>query len=237
MKRVFVAAVLAASLCVGSVSSLSAAIIADLDNPTSYTIEEVNLAGGIIVGDKLFDEFSVVSGPGAPDASNISLTGVLLNGEYALKFNGGWLAGPGQTRDTTIIFQVTVTDPPWVIYANTLSMAGHGASGDGGVAITENVYLVNPDTVLNPQSIADKFVYYFSPAVQQTFDYAEFVDPDTQQPAAYASVWVVKDVVVTGGTEGTAHLSNFYQAFLQVPEPASITLLGMGALFVLKRRR
>jgi len=242
------ALVLTLSASLGS----AAIIIADLTDPDdSYTIAEVIAAKGIQVGDKLFDEFVVTPSGTAtavsPGADAIVVTGnQTLPGDYGLRFNGGWGAGGGQEADTTIKFRVSIIEPflsqGWVIEDNELWITAKGVSqtlNGGIVSISEDVYLTDPaDGPVDP--IANKHVFYATPTDQKLSDHAYFMQGG--QPVVATEIWVVKDVYVSGGLgeTGVAHLSEFYQSFSQVPEPATVVVLlvgGAGLLFSRHRRR
>jgi hypothetical protein len=83
-----------------------------LSDSNYYTIADIQAAGGIIIGDKLFDYFSVVAtataGALAPNAAAISITPVQVNGDYGMKFNGGWSALAGQIVNSTIQFHASI---------------------------------------------------------------------------------------------------------------------------------
>ena len=217
----------------------SAVIIAPVNNPdVGFTLAEAIEAQGIRVGDKLFDKFVVSTSKSAdaaaPGASAITIHGVLINGEYGLRFNGGWTASGGQVADTTLLFRVSAAKP-WLIHDNSLWMDAYGAVNGGMVAITENVYASNPLMGFTP-SLADKYVYYINRNNKQIYDHQEFTDAEGN-PQALAHIWVVKDIVVSGGRAGVASLSQFYQTFSQIPEPATMSLLAMGGLALIRRRR
>jgi len=75
-------------------------------------------ADSIVVGDKLFDEFFYAPTGGAPDAEDVSVTGVLQGGGYGLVFTSGGFAAGGFNElalDASLGFRVSVTDPNQLI--------------------------------------------------------------------------------------------------------------------------
>jgi len=226
----------------------SAAIVADYTN--SYTIDEVMAGGGLVVGDKLFDSFRVTTtstqGTIAPGSDAIKVTGVIVEGDYGLRFNGPWSAAAGQLADSTIKFRVSITEPylsqGHLIKDNGLFMTAFGASptlDNGMVSISENVYATDPDAGFN-QPVANKLVYYISDQNNDLFDEKDFYDFVQGQPVALPEIWVVKDVVANGGLPdgvGVAHVSEFFQTFSQVPEPTTIGLLCLGSTFIFAKQK
>ncbi len=250
LRSILVSSVVIVALVVFSTGTFAsgAIIIADIGNPVSYTIEEVNAAGGIQVGDKLFSDWRVTDtesqGAIAPNASEIVVTGVQIGGDYGLRFNSGWSAPAGQLADSTIKFKVSIVEPwlseGWVIKDNALWIAAYGVSNNtdaGAVSVSENVYAFDPD-LGHTTPIANKFVYYKDDNDNLLYDEKDFVDA-SGAPVALTEIWVIKDVIAYGGvgTVGVAHISEFFQTFSQVPEPATLALLGLGGIGVLFRRR
>ncbi len=212
-------------------------------DPDGYTIQEIIDAGGIIIGDKLFDAFRVTTtkslGAIAPGAGEIAITpiqilkpGAPLGGDFGMKFNALWSAPGGGLADSTIEFQATIlpkyVDLGYAFKDNALWITAFGIGNTeppGIVSVSENVWARHPSDQIPPHKpIANKFVYYRTDADNQLFHEAEFDESITQ-------IWITKDVGANGGEGelGVAHLSEFYQTFSQIPEPGTLTLLGFGA--------
>ena len=203
----------------------------DPDDPVAHTLQEVIDAGGIRVGDKEFTDWGVVAtseGGAAPGAGAIAVVGVVINGEYGLRFSGGWAAGPGQIADTLITYKLTCIDPNLLISDNSLWMTAFGAAGGGLANITESVY-ADLDGQAPLDLIAEKFVYASGDGTKVQYAHVEF-------PVPQRRVWVHKDVGVQG-KDGAAAISGFYQTFSQIPEPATAALLAAGVVILGVRRR
>ncbi len=231
-----------ASVALAFVLSVSAPAPANIVTLTNeYTLEEVmtQFPNGFVVLDKVFSDWAFTAnaqgGGLAPTPAGITVQGVYfdLNGsqaceptidEIGLRFTGGWSAGPGQLVDTVISFKVAATRPHYIT-DNTLKMTASGSAGTGGASISENVY---SDAILS-DLVAGKFVVD-TPTFVQHEDHVDFSQ-------GYSELWVVKDVNVNGGIGGAAQISEFYNTFSQVPEPASLVLLAVGVLAVIRRRR
>ncbi len=211
-------------------------------DPVSYSIADINAAGGILIGDKLFDSFSVTSSSSpnasAPTAAGIEITGVDVNGDYGFKVNSLWMASGGQWVDSTMQYHVSVSPEAvaqgFTIDGNSLYTTAVGsANTTGGIAsIAENLYAQYPGPGVS--SLADETNYYISSTNKQTSDSATF--------APLTSLWVVKDIGVSGGSgPGVTHLSEFYQTFHEVPEPSTLMLSAVGifglAAFTWRKRR
>ena len=223
--------------------SASAEIIADLQQVpgvpglfrdlNSYTLDEINAKGGIVIGDKLFKWFDVVStesvGAIAPTSAGIKITAFQISGDYGMQFSGGWLASVGQLIDSTIEFHASIlpeyVDLGYAFKDNALYLAAYENDTEAGeVSISENLYTEHP-AIPGSQPFAKKLVYYVNDENQKILDLAEF--------APVTEMWIVKDVIVSGGDvgdTGAAHLSRFYQTFSQIPEPGTLVLLGFGAI-------
>jgi len=152
-------------------------------------------------------------------------------GNYGLRFVLSWAAfsEPNkQTINADIQFSVSVL-PGYNYYIKDVEMAltGVSATGTGGVAIGE--------TVLNGP-FPDGDVIASLSCSKSANDHGAFLkDSDVFTPVKEIWIWS-KDVSISSGTNGSAHISEFYQFYSQVPEPATISLLTIGALALLKRK-
>ena len=193
-----------------------------------FELTDLQGSAGFIWGDKLFDEFSFSAssaGGAIAPTEGIKVTATLfgIEDEIGIYFNALWQAGPMQWVDTTIRFRVTVLDPDHSINGVLLGSGAMGAAGTGGVSITESIYSSFPGPEI---------------AHGQVVDIAGFrVNENEMTFAPTNQVYVVKDIGVSGGTLGSATVSQVYQVFHQIPEPASLSLLGMGVIALFRRRR
>lgn len=193
-------------------------------------------AGGLVVGDKLFSDFildNIITEGGviAPTADTLFVQGGMDDGTgyYGLKFMLAWDVGSGQMINANIDYKVSVLptneslyiDGAWSILTLT------GATGTGLVSVVEAIYdaplpfgylLANLSTAWQVGSTYD--------------DIREFANF-----AQVKQVWVNNGISVTGGLDGTAKLNEVFQMYTQIPEPATILLLGLGALALVRKRR
>jgi len=231
------------ALLVGSLAvTASADVIVDevdpivLDPAGTNGVSLTNLLEGdsIIVGDKLFSDFEAVFSAGGlatlPASGDIHIFGSQnTNGDYGIRFNmTGFNVASGDSKNATIQFAVTATDPNLFINDVSMTLTGGAAAGSGVASIVEGVFdQKNGAPFL--QSGQNLFV-----GDSASFD--QLFDEDFLTEAA-KSIWVVKDIGVAGNQQGIAHISDFTQHFSQVPEPASIVLFLGGAALIYKRRK
>lgn len=193
-------------------------------------------AGGLVVGDKLFSEFNLdqiitTGGVIAPTADTLFVQGGKddATGYIGLKFMLAWDVGSGQMINANIDYKVSILSTHELMYIDgawsILTLTG--ATGTGLVSVSEVLYdgplpfgalLANLSTAWQVGSTYD--------------DIREFANF-----AQIKQVWVNNGISVTGGLSGTAKLNEVFQMYTQIPEPATILLLGLGALALVRKRR
>jgi hypothetical protein len=174
------------------------------------------------IGPLLFSSFSYSSsasgGAIAPPDSGINVLPVTLGGESGFQFSGAFLASSNQTADGVIGYSVTcqgcnLTD--WL-----LSMVA-GATGTGSASVVE--------VATNGQSL---FTFVGG---------GTNILSDSGTFTAGPTTGVTKDIGVSGGTAGAAHLSvvdNLWSTSA-VPEPGTLAMFGSGiiGIAVILRRK
>lgn len=210
----------------------AAATIAEVGPPVA--LDTLADGSALQVGDKLFHDFSWdSSGDSAPEGlpgAGIVVTPVAVEGDYGLRFNGGWTAGPSQVVQTTIRFRVRALDELLFVHDALLAMTAFGTFGSGVAAVSEDIYPVNAQGAVGATPVA---------SLQVRQDAALSANVDAAVFPAWKEVYVVKHVTVQGGgaADGSASISEVVQVFSQIPEPGTLGLLGLGALGLIRRRR
>ena len=182
------------------------------------------------VGDKIFSDFAFSYNDfGAPDldlvASNVTLRALTGNVGFGLEFQEPLSALNTKTKD--INFQYTaMVDPSTnnLISGIYLNITGsHSGAGTG---------------VVNEVAYSDTFggtqVAQVGAWLGGTQENSNFL------ATALSKVWVSKDVEVSGASGGptsSASISKIDQRFIQIPEPSTLLLVGLGLLGVVAVNR
>jgi hypothetical protein len=179
------------------------------------------------IGDKVFSNFTYTSsafgGALAVPAAGITVDTIgphgsgasLIGADIGLQFNAGWNALAGQTSDSDIGFTVTVLGGALKIEDFGLAQVS-GVLPNGSASVVENGCGPAPCT---PSELA---VMTFDSGGSNT----QRVSDTMFTPRG--SVEVSKDISVTGGTSGAAHLSLVTDTFSQIPEPMTMGFIGGG---------
>lgn len=198
--------------------------IAGQANATTISMADLLAGGSIACGDKTFFHFhdflSVgTNGAVAPTASQVFGTetdcGTNKPGPGIIWQSPNWNVNPTQDIDTSWSYDVIVNSGAKRIIDASMEFLSATADNGADIHITESLFNSTPafvnslliDLVVGPQ--------------------IDIHDPLPGGPYSFLSV--NKDVSLEGHATGNASLSTFKQNFSQVPEPATLPLLG-GAL-------
>jgi hypothetical protein len=216
-------------------TAASAAWVAITGNPVSISSLQGN---PFTFGDKQISNIALTGiassgGAIAPTTNSVYIQGGQdsTTGNYGLRFLLSWIAGPGQTVNADIQFEISVL-PSSNYYIKDVGMdiTGASATGTGLVAVGE--------TVRNAAFPDGSVIAQISCAETPNGNGAQLQASAEFTPVKEIWIWS-KDISITGGTDGTAHLSEFYQFYsqTQVPEPATIMLLSLGMAALLRKKR
>lgn len=236
MKKTIVFALLVA-LCFGV--NFAQASATPLEAPITLEEVETRFGNTFTVGDKIFSGFEVTSnafdsGALILDKSAIKVQAFIIDDlNISLQFTmAGFQVASGQASDLFVSFMVEVSPQYPDMYIKDVGMRLNGATatGTGSVVANEQVTVGGPSHDLNSVIVADLDVSKQDDILlDQLTDLAEF-DP-------VKKIWITKDIGISAGTAGSAALSGFVQSFSQIPEPMTLSLLGLGSLGLLCRRR
>jgi hypothetical protein len=196
------------------------------------------LENGCTVGDKVFSDFDyAASGTNQLSAAQVTVTPDNSDPmNPGLLFTGTWVANAGNTSDSHLQFTVSTLSGAALIEDASLSISGYAVSGTGMVTVAENLCLggtFSGWTTNCSSQVTDNLLV--STFLGQTYDHTTFNPVST--------VDVFKDIGLTAfgtGETNFAFVSGVTNNFSQVPEPATLTLLGTGLLAIgekLRRRK
>lgn len=229
----------AALMAVGSMATqANAAIIYDINSGSIPLSNLLGTGNSIIVGDKIFDNFSYSGRTGdMPLPSNVSITPEILTVDnqttWGFKISGLFqdTNTPGGS-DVVLGYNVHVVDPSQFMITDAHLLGTPDVVGNGNVKVVE--------TWTPTFGSAKIRVYDIEPgSLVQLQDAIIFDVP-------VASLTVTKDIqaFVVDGQPGNASITSIDQLYSQtptggggIPEPASLGLLAIGSVGLLARRR
>jgi len=181
-----------------------------------------NAGGDILVGDKDFDNFTI---SGDFSASQVSVTPIEENGNYGIRFSGGFLSF-SQPEDMILGYEVSVTNSPDLISSANLLFNGQVSAGTGIAAVVEQVFTNIPPAFYGQMTV------FASVASNQLSTSLAIAPPQTE-------LSINKDVQLTAIFPAFSTISTIDQTYTQVPEPSTVVLavVGFCGLFLLRRRR
>jgi hypothetical protein len=211
-----------------SAAHLSLAATMVLPSPTPTTLDTLLVAGATYqVGDKLFSDFTYHFTGTMPDASGINVLPIQdMDGNFGFRLEGDFVDLPGgSSSDSVITFNVTALDPTQLIIDAHLA-ADVMLSGTGGLASVTETFL--------PLFPTELLMVFDTPGAMMLSDSVVF---DT----AVRTLPVQKDILLlstdTSG-QGSARMSFVDQTFSQIPEPSTLSMVGLvGLALVLRFRR
>jgi hypothetical protein len=190
----------------------------------SCTLQELVSGGSIVIDDKVFDNWSVDDFSTNPvslsDIEVMALDDQPLNPGLHFHTDNEFTVAGFDLIDLTILFGVSTLDGVARIKDNSLEINEFlfGAGNLGGfIAIYEDILDVSGDL------IGEKFVSAdnFPPPLFDLFDSATF--------SPQATISIEKTILIGGDDVGdTVSLYDFTQRFSQIPEPATLVLIGVG---------
>jgi hypothetical protein len=208
----------------GTVSATAVSLASLLADPT----------GSVTVGDKVFTGFGYSGTNNMPTAANINVLGLKdALGNWGLRFQGGFQDAPGGgSSDAHISFAVEVAAAQaalgWRISDAHLAINGAATGGD------ESYFIVD-ESLSNGQTL-EAYTTTLGPGNTPV---NKFTDSKIFAPVLKLNV--VKDILAeaASGNFLPARGTVIDQSFSQIPEPASIGLLGTAvfALVGFARRR
>ncbi|HYO25058.1 MAG TPA: PEP-CTERM sorting domain-containing protein [Lacipirellulaceae bacterium] len=232
----FLKAALAAAACVCAVVSQASAAIIDLtpqggNGTVSSAVSLASLladpTGSVTVGDKVFTGFGYSGTNDMPAAANVNVLGLKdADGNWGLRFQGAFQDQPGDgASDAHISFMVEVPAAQaaqgWRITDAHLAINGAATGGDDS-------YFIVDETLSNGQAL-EAYVTTLGPGnVLQS----QLTDEVIFAPVTKLNV--VKDILAEAASgnflpaRGTVIDQSFSQEL--IPEPTSITLLGLSGL-------
>ncbi len=184
--------------------------------------------GSIQVGDKLFADFSI----DGFDAAGVLVIGIVENGNYGLRLQGGFAAFGNQIKNISIEFSVEATDPDQLISGVHLDFNGAVLVGNGFVSVTETAVNGDDEEVLSPP-----LAVVNPPPV---------LSADATLVAPQRKIYVTKEIDLIAGGDCEPHkrlgtednainavsISQIDQLFVQIPEPGTVILVAAGLLGV-----
>ena len=193
------------------------------------------LDNSLIFGDKKLSDIDffgfATGGANPPSADSLFVQGGqdTTTGDYGLRFQFAWVALSGQTVNTDLKFKISILPgyDNYFIKDVGMDISGASATGDGGIVVGETVRNTPFGNIIASLSCSkdphDGGAYLT--------DHAEFT------PVKEIWIWS-KDLSVTGGNIGSAHISEFFQFYSQteVPEPATVVLLSLGGLAIFRKK-
>jgi hypothetical protein len=204
----------------------------------AVTYASLLLPGATITsGDKLFSNFSQPTQGGDLSVSlnDIFVSAIQYNGNYGIRFQaGGWeLSSPNQTYSMVFSYEVSVTDPCYLIDGSDLLMvAGHTGPGEAEVDMD----------VFGPgmSDLGDNYVFLNTGAGTDLYDSSDY------SPNGYSSLTVFTGLDMTTGSDPGVgvDVTAFQQTFAQtldmscIPEPTSVlsTALLLTSGMLVRRR-
>jgi hypothetical protein len=208
--------------------------------PLTSEVSLSSLQGkSLVFGDKELSDIGLFSfstgGAIAPTADSIFVQGVQdSSANYGLRFLLSGNVGSGQSANATLNFKISILDKPaykkYFINDVGLYLTGISATGNGVVSVGETVWDSFPSSGNALASLSCSKEYGDKGA--------NLVDHTKFNPLKQIYIQS-KDISISGGTNGTAHISELFQYYsqTQIPEPATICLLSLGALGLLRKRR
>jgi hypothetical protein len=168
-----------------------------------------------IIGDKTFSNFRYAGvNIGAGD---VTVTPTSSGGEFGFDFTAAWQTSGIATVDSFIDYTVTA-GPGFLIDDAVLTIEGFGASGLASVSVADNFFHGSSNTA--------NLLVFFNPLCNGLNN---CVTTDAATFAGVQSLNVFKDIAVSS-LGGVGHLSFVSNTVSQVPEPASLALLGSSLL-------